>query len=1145
MNCKLVFLEVFAIFVAYLVFSISLVSATNVKIYYNGVYQSPPVSYNPQSLVSKSVAVEAGSVKINITNATGAVQIARVYVFNCKGLSPASCMSVTPDTANGTFGASYPWSSVADRSSGYPQKASFVILVKAISSGKTFWTGFWQSIERSDASTYTPSENQLSEIQVHAKDIDDVASIRNFIASNKMIPFNPQWVLKAVFPVASGGLFMIKASLSGIESQQFSSSGTQQNQLTSLDQDYGFAFANITGESAIFSPITLNLNPSYNCGNNNCESQIGETSANCCMDCQCSSGSYCDVSGSCRLSSGITLSLQGTPQTTVSNCNEQHTLNITVRINNPPTSATVGSTKFRLGSGSEQATSCSGGSQTGYIFSCLVAVPAVQNCNAGTYRVGPNFLNFSITYPNGNSTASKSLSASFPDITIGSYSCGNRVCESSLGENPSMCCFDCGCPNGYCDVQPASTNGSCRQDPTTLQASAPSPASFYTHSSGDSARFSAEIANSPVTLSVAQNTCSIRCTRNDGQPCSSSCQISCSKTASSIMSVYNSSCLLSFTMPAYDSLKGYSLSPAINFSVSYKNGSSQTEQKVLSTTVPAINIGSHWCGDRKCDPDESPGSCCYDCGCPSGQYCNTQDIAVFTQGDSCRQNPRVETDSTSSTTFTSSYEEHVINITGHIDSVPSGISLVPKCAYGTSPGFPCYVSCEGNLSSGVYMFLCRIAIPEIDYNTSATYSPVTKKITFSSNSLNLTLSYNNASATARDEFSFEIPDIVINVVPKCGNQDCEKGIGENGRTCCADCGCRQDYGTGYFCYQGKSPNGECLSTSTINMRIRTIDPNPINCTIFEQGKGCSFTESLKIYPAVLNPPSDLAVVDSYYRLGNSGSYTPLTCLELNGKGNYSCALALDNINKTNPGTENRTIELKITFGYSASGSTALMVRNYSDTAGFTVKKVYSEAVASCISQQQSIDKKIASLESDKSLYTALVVVFLLLTLIFWIFTYLCYSSNSIVGGAGGAACINYQNMAVIAGTLTACALSYILSSLDSVDQQIQQLQVQRQSICGASTFGDLSKATSNSGISVLGIGKIAAGVACALGAASSISVIASGSTIIPGLGGAVSGIFSSISKNNQEGNKALGQYNEPTTPVSPISKGISTFGDRG
>lgn len=1068
MNCKLICIEVFAILTAYLVFSISFASATNVKIYYNGAYQSS-VQYTSQSSVSKSVTVEDGSVKINITNATGDISIEKVYVYKCRGLAPGACISGTPETTNGTFGGMYAWNSVADKTVGYPQKANFLILVKARISTKTFWTGFWQRIERSDESTYTPYESQISEMQVHAKTIDNVASIRNYITGNRMVPFNPDWVSKVVFSAASG-LYLIKAGLEGIEGPQFTVNESSQNQLTGMDQDYGFAFPNMT--DGPFSPMTLRLNPGYNCGNGNCESSLGETQANCCLDCTCQAGYYCDINNGCKQVSGIALSLYGTPQTAVSNCNQQHILNISVRISNPPSGMSITSTSYKLGSGPYQTTACAGGSQTGYIFSCPVTVPSVPNCDAGNYNVGPNYINFSITYANGTNTASKSIATSFPNIAIGSYECGNRNCESSLGESPSMCCYDCGCASGYCDFLSPS-NGSCRTDPANsdLAVSGMAPSRFYTHSPGDSVSFLAQVTNSPVTLSVTGQVCSLGCARSDSQQCSASCSVSCSKT-SSTSTAYNSTCAMEFTVRAYDSLKGYSLFPILNLSVRYTNGSHNTIQKVLSNSFSTINIGAHWCGDKVCDPDETPGTCCYDCGCQGTQYCNTQNIQYRSNADSCQAKPVAEIDETTATFFTDTYEQHAINISGHINPKPSGASLVPSCILGgPNSGVSCYVTCEAENNPQAYEFICHVTVPSIDYNASDFFNPASKKVVFEQSGLNITFSYNNGSARAMDSLSFEIPDVTINVVPKCGNEKCEKTAGESKATCCIDCVC----GSGYFCYTGKNPNGECISNSAIDMRIREVQPNPVNCTIFEQGKECAFTQSAKVYPAVMNPPPDLDIISSYYRILYSGKYTNSTSLNCykvqDQQGNYSCAFTLEPAaNKTTEGSENRTIELKVSFAYTSNG--ALKVLNASDTFNFTVKRVYSEAVASCVKQQESIDKKLKDLESDKSLYTILAVIFFILTVLFWVL-YFTSCSNKCQE--------TWMTYAMIAGAIAGCALTFVLSKLSSIDSEIQKLQQQSVAICGASNFNELSSATSSGGSLLYTIGQLYGGATCAIG----------------------------------------------------------------
>jgi len=1084
MNYKLLLIGIFAICASYLIFSTTMVSATNVRIYYNGVQQSS-VQYNPQTFVSRDVSVESGNVKISVTNASASVSIQKVYVYKCQGLAPGTCASTTvPDVAESSFAGTYAWSTVADSMAGYPQKANFLILAKVSYSGKVFWTGFWHWIERTDASTYSLYESQIGEIQVHAKDLDDVSTIANFISSNRMIPFNPQWVTKVVFPVASA-LHVITSTLGGIESQQFASSDVPANQLTSLEQDYGFALADMDG--TVFSPVALNLNPSYNCGNSNCESGLGETQANCCLDCPCQTGYYCDSSGSCKQTSGISLSLYGTPQTTVSNCNQQHSLNITVKVNNAPTGMSISSARFKLGSNVYQGTSCS--ASAGYIYNCVVTVPAVSNCQAGTYRLGPNYINLTISYPDGKSTGTKALVVSFPDVTIGSYSCGNGVCESSLGESQTVCCYDCGCASGYCDVQNSSVN-SCKTAPSNgnLVASGLTPSQFYTHTSGDSVKFLGQVTSSPVTLSITDDSCSIKCTRSDSQACSASCDVSCAKVTSSDATVYNSSCSMSFTISGYDTLKSYSLYSTLNFSITYTNGSRGTVNKVLSSSLTTISIGSHWCGDKKCDPDESSTTCCYDCVCASGQYCDTQNLAYKSEGDSCKTNPQVQIDPLSAMTFTDTYVEHVINVTGHVTGRPGGIELTPTCVFSSLTGVPCYASClEINGSGTAYDFLCQLTVPTIDYNTSAFFNPATKVVLLSPNSFKLSISYNNGNSKEVDEYSFTVPQIVIKVVASCGNEVCETGVGESPSTCCLDCECGLLFGKGYFCYTGKKANGECLSASSLDMRILEVQPNPVDCIISNIKNKCTFTSSLKVYPAIMNPPSDMEIAEAYYRVSSGGVYgnsTSVNCYKTGeGEGNYSCAFSLDDVAKSTPGEEAVTIELKMTLAYTSDG--APTVKNVSDSYTFTVKRKYSDAVNSCFQQTKHLDKRIKKLKNEKTFYTILAIIFFILMIVFlicYIVCYInCYSSMYYTAGCQTNCWINWKPWIFVSAAIGGCALTFVISKLEDIDAKIKELEERKQAICIAEGFGELERATSDAGNWIYTVGKIAGTVGCMLG----------------------------------------------------------------
>ena len=100
----------------------------------------------------------------------------------------------------------------------------------------------------------------------------------------------------------------------------------------------------------ITNPVTLNKNPGFTCGSYGCESEKGESSVTCCYDCGCAVDYYCDggIEGTCKRDDLISLVLYGTPDTSIENCNEQHTVNITVEIDRAPSDASITASSYTL-----------------------------------------------------------------------------------------------------------------------------------------------------------------------------------------------------------------------------------------------------------------------------------------------------------------------------------------------------------------------------------------------------------------------------------------------------------------------------------------------------------------------------------------------------------------------------------------------------------------------------------------------------------------------------------------------------------------------------------------------------------------------------------------------------------------------------
>ena len=240
---------------------------------------------------------------------------------------------------------------------------------------------------------------------------------------------------------------------------------------------------------------------------------------------------------------------------------------------------------------------------------------------------------------------------------------------------------------------------------------------------------------------------------------------------------------------------------------------------------------------------------------------------------------------------------------------------------------------------------------------------------------------------------------------------------------------------------------------------------------------------------VINPPSDLDVLEAYYRLGSSGNFTPFNCYKTGeGQGNFSCSFIPETPRQTTPGTETRTIEVKMSLGYTLNG--ALAVQNVSDSSSFKIERAYTEALASCLEDQARLDKKIAKLEDDRTLFLVLAIIFFILSLLFFVFYIKCIVGCSAAYGSCVSACVWWGQLSLVAGTIGGCGLAYALSRLASIDSQLKSLKAQRKNICEASTFGQLSGATSSINW-LYTIGQIYGSIICMMGVSSILSGVSS------------------------------------------------------
>ncbi|MHA2065756.1 MAG: hypothetical protein ACXABY_15370, partial [Candidatus Thorarchaeota archaeon] len=604
MNLRELVLGVNMVVVCYLVISIPMVIATNVNIIYDGLNVGS-VEYNPGDYVRVNAAARDGGVpKIGrdqdwridfvVENNTNGVIIESGYVYKCGDLAPDVCVdTVSPEAFSVKFDKTYNWIDIRDKDSPtHNESSNFVVFVRVVKSGRTFWTGFHYQVRRITLTGFYGISDDLPEIEVHASHSSSINSILSFIQSSFIIPFNPSWVEKVVFQGADY-VFEIRSD----NPPYFETDVNEADDVSSLGYDYGFVFSN--DSSGTYNAVVLNDNPSYTCGSDGCETGLGENSVNCCLDCSCLSGYYCDAVESCRNENSITLSLSGTQTTYVSNCYDTHQIDVNVMINNAPSDMVILSSDYSI-AGSSQSTACS--QLHGDVYSCHIDIPPVPGCSENTPDFGPNSITLDISYSDGGVQKNKVMSTSFPDITIGSFECGDYLCQAEFLESSDNCCFDCGCGSGYCDIGGLSRpeSGSCKVefDESDVRITL-DRANFGSYNSGgETVGLDLKIVNAPSSLDVSGEACSMGCVGGNVGSCSASCSLSCS-VGSSGGGVYEERCSMGFTIADYDNNFDYTLTPVIDASAGYYDGSDYVVG-ALSKASGAVNIRANFCGDGVC-----------------------------------------------------------------------------------------------------------------------------------------------------------------------------------------------------------------------------------------------------------------------------------------------------------------------------------------------------------------------------------------------------------------------------------------------------------------------------------------------------------------------------------------------------------------
>ncbi len=891
MKYKVIALESLAIFVSYLVFSLTLVSATNVNIIFNNQVQGT-ATYSQEDHVNMKISPkhEASDITwtnvkltVNVNSASLGHSITKIFLYKCLSQTPTECARTTPEVFDNYIDTDLLWKDISQKTgtSQYPQAGNLLFIVKLEDqNGKENWVGFFTQTKRMSYNTFDTQQLSINSIEVYAKSLNLVEPIKAYIENKLMIPF--KWATKVAF-TDSTQLYAMGGSASEMDSHNLQTAIVSSSEIASLNKE--FYFVSPKTSSGIANPILLNLNPSFACGDNKCESDIGESSDSCCLDCGCGIGQYCDVPADANLSqcrSGTPgISVISASSALISDCSRGFTGNISLRVSNPPSSITYPVTGTVTLNGTVYSVSCSG---VAAALECSMPITSGIKCGEGSYVIGPGHINLTINYKDGKGSASKALSTAFSGVSVS---------------------YDCGCSEGnYCDT----TKKSCQSESAITLGITNLTSYLDNYHSGDRLYLKAKIFNPPEGLVLVDKSATMNLTNGQVSPGTPDC--------SAPNSQFEYSCSIPFQISSYSNEKAYTFSPNnLYFTITYNDGP-LAKTKTISAPFGPVSIPSQACGDSSCNMGESQSTCCLDCGCGD----NTDLYCDKVSGCQSLNSIGISISSLYPTNFTDCREAHDANLEIAVNNAPTDMTLTyfTYMQGGLVKGWN--LACD---KSSVNMLKCTLAIPALESEgCSLPYKVI------GPNSLNITISfYNGKSKQVTKQLSTAFGNIIITPVYHCGDGTCESDLGESASNCCYDCSCASSSSfTNHYCdYDMTTKLGGCIPKSNIKL----IVDSPKAPVLLQS---CELTNSVNIKAHIEGQPKDMRP-QSYYATLNGSATQYISCSPeqafYGANYTFNCTLLIPRISSCHIGNtydyEPNNFSMLITFS-NAAGANSVETR---------------------------------------------------------------------------------------------------------------------------------------------------------------------------------------------------------------------------
>lgn len=849
---------------------------TNVSIVYNEKYQGS-VLLDTSKIVYKSINIEHNEsdfawnrvkIAINVISRSTVKEIKRIYLYKCidkhtispKLLTPIECIrNVDPVKFDTYIDTELSWSdiSVPTTPSFYPEESIILMFVKleGFEEENPVWLLFLDKIVRTDFNKFDIYSYDIEHIDFYAKTDGLADTIKAFIENYQMIPSS--WAEKIVFTTAKS-ITGFGVDKDGMENEPITFSVVQPStkEIRKISKDYFFIIPETT--SGTGNGITLILNPTFDCGNGNCESWLGESYNNCCYDCGCPDGYYCNIdiaqtgqTGVCRDESEIFLEVEPIDVVQVSDCEQSINIYLKISVKNPPSGLenNVYGT-VNIGSYVENINCDYIGNN---IYSCPLNIEPPIFCGVGDERIDTGSIILDIVFADGQNMKTKTLTANIPEFVIE---------------------YNCPCDEGmYCD----SVSKTC--EPIDISLEIISSDSVLTNfiGSGDIAEVEVEITNPPGDLNIEGFSFSIGSVEYDGESINGySDDLECTESGE-----YQYTCKLPINIDNYNNQRVYILRDIIiKASVNFLDGNTLREM-ILYADVPEITIPSVICGDGIVSVGETEETCCIDTGCEDeNKYCDLSGKCkslndVFLNVVDVKEE-----------NVTDCYEEHIIKIKAKIENLPTDASLDDYAHMIDDEISEYSIECDGpKRSTGIVN--CVLTIPPMD----ECFSPY---VLIGPNTLKIDISFPDGEDIISKELSSSFSNIHIIPIYHPGNGICESDFGENASNNCVDCPCEMDplFGEDYYCNfdPEKNPNGTCLLLHNITLVVESptsdVDLGP-----------CDMPEDFEVKLYIENEPEGM-YLENYIVTINGKTSDYITCEEDiysiygRGKKKYICTISL-------------------------------------------------------------------------------------------------------------------------------------------------------------------------------------------------------------------------------------------------------------